>query len=244
MMGWRGSNQGSGSNNFNFDPSRIKTITTPDQWSKGQTPDQWSKGMAPILLSLGSTKTTYDDGQGGSWTKGSNGEWQGANGQKVNDLAGYLNMRGQQQSGADFSGYQRQLDQQLKQQQQANQQYQRLLQDPNSVQQTAGYQFAVNQGNEAINRSAAAKGSLNSGNVLAELAKYGQGMGAQQYQQQLSNLQQNYQNQNTQTNNLANLMQGAQQFGINSGYYQNPQNQGWSDGGPYGSKQKTIASTW
>jgi hypothetical protein len=229
---------GGGNNNYNFDPSRVKTINTPDQWGKVNSSD-----LAPSLLSRGSSKTTYDDGQGGSWTKGSNGEWQGANGQKINDLAGYLNMRGQQQQGADFSGYRRQLDQQLKQQQQANDQYKRLLQDPNAVQETAGYKFAVDQGNEAINRSAAAKGSLNSGNVLAELAKYGQGMGAQQYQTQLGNLQQNYQNQNTQTNNLASLMQGAQQFGINSGYYQNPQNQGWSDG-PYGSKQKTVASTW
>jgi cytochrome c556 len=113
------------------------------------------------------------------------------------------------------------------------------LQDPSQVQNTAGYKFAVDQGNQAINRSAAAKGMLNSGGVLAELAKYGQGMGAQQYQTQLGNLQQNYQNQNTQTNNLANLMQGAQQFGINSGYYQNPQNMQLQNGA-----QRYGPSTW
>lgn len=96
--------------------------------------------------------------------------------------------------GSNFMPYQNRLDE--------------LLRDPSKVNQTAGYQFALDQGNQAINRSAAAKGMLNSGNVLAELAKYGQGMASQQY--------------NTETNRLADLLHGAQQFGLSSGYYTPP----------------------
>lgn len=51
-----------------------------------------------------------------------------------------------------------------------------------------GYQFRLDQGNQAINRSAAAKGMLNSGNVLAELARYGQGMASTEYGNRLSQL--------------------------------------------------------
>src|SRR5574343_172313 len=51
-----------------------------------------------------------------------------------------------------------------------------------------GYQFRLDQGNQAINRSAAAKGMLGSGNVLAELAKYGQGMASTEYGNRLSQL--------------------------------------------------------
>ena len=95
------------------------------------------------------------------------------------------------QSGADFGDYQNQLK--------------ALLSDPSKIQQTPGYQFAVDQGNQAINRSAAAKGMLNSGGVLAELAKYNQGMASQDY--------------GNQVNRLADLMRGSQQFGIASGQF-------------------------
>lgn len=130
------------------------------------------------------------------------GAWTDPTGVNITDPAAYAKMRGLQQQGADFSVYQNQLNQ--------------LLQNPSSVTQTPGYQFALQQGNEAINRSAAAKGMLNSGNVLAELAKYGQGMASQGYQQQLNNLQ--------------SLMQGSQQFGAQTGYYANPQGSTWYGG--------------
>lgn len=120
----------------------------------------------------------------------------------VSDLPGYLQMRNLQKQGADFSGYQSQLN--------------NLLSNPAAIQQTPGYQFALNQGNEAINRSAAAKGQLNSGNVLAELAKFGQGMASQEY--------------GNQVNRLSGLMQGAQQFGQGTGYYANPQGSTWYGG--------------
>lgn len=56
-----------------------------------------------------------------------------------------------------------------------------LLSDPSSVAQTPGYQFAYNQGLNAVNRTAAARGQLGSGNRLYDLTKYGQGMASQTY---------------------------------------------------------------
>lgn len=56
-----------------------------------------------------------------------------------------------------------------------------LLDNPDSIQDTGAYKFQFNQGQQAIERSAAAKGMSGSGNVLAELAKYGQGMASQAY---------------------------------------------------------------
>ena len=51
-----------------------------------------------------------------------------------------------------------------------------LLQNPESVSSTPGYQFAYNHGLEAVNRTAAAKGQLGSGNRLYDLTKFGQGL--------------------------------------------------------------------
>ena len=82
-----------------------------------------------------------------------------------------------------------------------------LLTDPSKIQTDPGYQFVKQQGEQAINRSAAAKGMLNSGGVLAELQKYGSGLASQEY--------------GGQVNRLADLMRGSQQFllGANSGPY-------------------------
>ncbi len=99
-----------------------------------------------------------------------------------------------QTQGADFSGWQNQL--------------MGLLNNPSSIQNDPSYQFRLDQGNQAINRSAAAKGMSNSGNVLAELMKYGQGMASEE----LGN----------KTNTLANLMGGAQKFGIATDYFKQP----------------------
>jgi len=52
-----------------------------------------------------------------------------------------------------------------------------LLADPGGYASSPVYKFAYDQGLEAINR----KGSLRSGNKLAELERYGQGMAGQQY---------------------------------------------------------------
>lgn len=45
-----------------------------------------------------------------------------------------------------------------------------------------GYQFAFDEGQRALEQSAAARGLLRTGGTLQDLVDYGQGMGAQQYQ--------------------------------------------------------------
>lgn len=49
-------------------------------------------------------------------------------------------------------------------------------------QQDPGYAFRMAEGQKAIERSAAARGGLNSGGTLRSLTQYGQGQGAQEYQ--------------------------------------------------------------
>lgn len=63
-----------------------------------------------------------------------------------------------------------------------------LLDNPDSIQQTAAYKFRVGQGQEALQRSLGAKGLLNSGNRLMELTKYGQDMGSQEYDNQFGRI--------------------------------------------------------
>lgn len=53
-------------------------------------------------------------------------------------------------------------------------------------QQTPGYQFAFNQGVQALDRSAAANGRLDSGAQAKELTQYGQGIANQEYNNWLS----------------------------------------------------------
>jgi hypothetical protein len=64
-----------------------------------------------------------------------------------------------------------------------------LLDDPDSIQQSAAYKFRVGQGQEALQRQLAAKGMLGSGNRLMELTKYGQDMASQEYDNQANRLQ-------------------------------------------------------
>lgn len=63
-----------------------------------------------------------------------------------------------------------------------------LLDNPDSINQSAAYKFRVGQGQEALQRSLGAKGLLNSGNRLMELTKYGQDMGSQEYENQFGRL--------------------------------------------------------
>ena len=56
-----------------------------------------------------------------------------------------------------------------------------LLNNPGSMTSNPAYQFAFDQGMEAINRTAAAKGQLNSGNRLMELNKFGQAQASQNF---------------------------------------------------------------
>lgn len=205
-------NRGSGASQANtagLDPNLISTQTTPGQSTGLQTNYLGQTVGASGGWTPGTSNTVYR-GPGGTWTA-QGGGWVGAGGQKVSDLPGYLQMRQNLQQGANFQPYQQQLNQ--------------LLTNPSAIQETPGYKFALEQGNQAINRSAAAKGALNSGGVLAELAKYGQGMASQEY--------------GGQVNRLADLMRGSQQFGVQAGYYQEPQNMNL----PYGA-QRFGPSTW
>lgn len=105
-----------------------------------------------------------------------------------------------------------------------------LLDNPDSVQQSAAYKFRVGQGQEALQRSLGAKGLLNSGNRLMELTKYGQDMGSQEYDAQagrLGNLLGNYsqswigdKNANTQRY-LAESQAWNQRGGVLSDLYKN-----------------------
>ena len=61
------------------------------------------------------------------------------------------------------------------------QRLQQLVNDPNSISDSNAYNFRFNQGQQALERSAAAKGMLGSGNTLAALAQYGQGMASDEY---------------------------------------------------------------
>jgi len=183
--------------------------TSGPTFSQGRDPSYMDAGYRPSQTSAGNTTYT---GQGGSYTQGlpSNvgqidpntghrieaptdlsGSWTDSSGNQIGNLPGYLQKSGLRESGSDFGQYQSKLSD--------------LLNDPSKIEQTAGYQFQVDQGNQAINRSAAARGMGASGNVLAELAKYGQGMASQEYGNQVKR--------------LSDLMQGSQQFGISSGYY-------------------------
>ena len=63
-----------------------------------------------------------------------------------------------------------------------------LLDNPDSINQSAAYKFRVGQGQEALQRSMGAKGMLNSGNRLQELTRYGQDMGSQEYDNQFNRI--------------------------------------------------------
>lgn len=62
------------------------------------------------------------------------------------------------------------------------------------AQQTPGYQFALNEGIGALDKSAAAKGNLFSGSQGKALEQYGQGLADQNYQQIYNNAMGEYQN--------------------------------------------------
>ena len=68
---------------------------------------------------------------------------------------------------------------------------QRLLQlmnSPDSIADTNAYKFRFNQGQQALERSAASRGMLNSGNTLAALSNYGQGAASQEYGDEFNRL--------------------------------------------------------
>ncbi len=63
-----------------------------------------------------------------------------------------------------------------------------LMNNPDSIANTNAYKFRFNQGQQALERSAASRGMLNSGNTLAALADYGQGAASQEYGNEFNRL--------------------------------------------------------
>ena len=61
------------------------------------------------------------------------------------------------------------------------QRLQSVVRHPGEIANTNAYRFRFNEGQQALERSAAAKGMLRSGNTLAALANYGQGAASQEY---------------------------------------------------------------
>lgn len=78
--------------------------------------------------------------------------------------------------------------------------------------QDPGYAFRLSEGQKAIDRSAAARGGLQSGSALKAAARYGQDMGSQEYQNAFNRYQVNRSNQ---LNPLQSLM-GAGQSATNT----------------------------
>lgn len=155
--------------------------------------------LQPLNANSWSNYTFKDPGLGGFVPpiRQPNGQPTGGitpQGSRIADPQGYQQMRQQVQSGSNFMPEQQRLSD--------------LLSNPASIQTDPSYQFNLEQGNQAINRSAAAKGMLGSGNVLAELARYGQGMASQEYRNQF--------------NRLSDLLRQKQQFGLTSGYFDEP----------------------
>lgn len=63
-----------------------------------------------------------------------------------------------------------------------------LLRDPNSIKDSAAYQWRFNQGMEGLDKSAAARGSLFSGAHTKDAMQFGQGMASQEYGDQWNRL--------------------------------------------------------
>lgn len=70
----------------------------------------------------------------------------------------------------------------------ANNALQRLLADPSSVRSLPGYQFAQDEGVQALDRGAAGRGMLNSGRASKDLLRFGTGLADQTYGNQLQRL--------------------------------------------------------
>jgi len=92
-----------------------------------------------------------------------------------------------------------------------------------------GYQFRLNEGIKAMDRTAAARGGLISGNALRAGGRYGQDMASQEYQNAFNRYQINRQNQLNPVQSLAS--QGQTAAGQQAGY-----------AGQYGSAAQTGAS--
>lgn len=65
-----------------------------------------------------------------------------------------------------------------------------LMQDPSTIQDTAGYQFRFGEGKRALEGNMAARGGLLGGAALKRLTQYGQGFASNEFQNQFNRLSQ------------------------------------------------------
>lgn len=108
----------------------------------------------------------------------------------------------------------------------------------NSIRSTPGYQFRLDQGQQALERSQAAKGGLFSGRAMKEAQDYGQGLADQTYQQAVANLGQQSQQGLGAAGNLGGLYTDMGSTGANaSASRSNAINQGLS--GLFGSNSNS-----
>jgi hypothetical protein len=99
------------------------------------------------------------------------------------------------------------------------------LQDPNTsknmtmadFQQDPGYAFRMQQGQQALERSAAARGGLNSGATMMALQDYGQQMGSQEYQNAFNRFNVNRDYNTQRLSGLAGIGQNAVSNTVNAG---------------------------
>lgn len=113
-------------------------------------------------------------------------------------------------------------------------------------QQDPGYEFRLTEGQKAIERSAAARGGLQSGSALKAAARFGQEMGSQEYANAFSRYQTNRSNQmnplfalmNTGIGAANNLTNAAGQQG------QNQANNIYNTGNAIASGQVGSANAW
>ncbi|CAB5079596.1 hypothetical protein UFOVP146_28 [uncultured Caudovirales phage] len=96
----------------------------------------------------------------------------------VQAFSGANQMKQIQQQADPFAGYRPQYASQL----------QNLMNNPQSVTQTPGYQFNLSQGLQGLQAQQAAQGRLVSGGALLQGQQFGQNLAQQTYQQQLQTL--------------------------------------------------------
>lgn len=80
---------------------------------------------------------------------------------------------------------------------------------PEDVTSLPGYQFRLNQGREAVENSAIARGGLKSGNAMRALMEYGQDYASDEYERALAREEGMFQNDYGNLLNLANIGYGA-----------------------------------
>lgn len=90
--------------------------------------------------------------------------------------------------------------------------------DPNQVANTPEAQFALSQGVQALDRSAAAHGSFGSGGAMQELMSFGQGLASTQYNTAFNHALQTSQFNNSNLQTQFQDLLGQKNAGINAGH--------------------------